>query len=302
MSIFGAIKNAIKKVPIVGKPLASVYGVAISPAELVSDLAHGTRIDHALVGSFKSQLKDVQTLAPYAQTVISFVPGVGQGVNAAIAASVALAEGHPITEAVMTGIQGSLPGGPLAKSAFNAATALAQGKKLNEVALQALPIPPEQKGALNTALEVSQKIARGEKVQDAVLHEALKQLPPDVSKAVQIGIAVGNAAKIQKTSKKAAVKVDTVLKAVNSKNPSEKRAALAAVQKTQAKAEKGDKQAAAMLTMLGRHAAAKRVTNRFRVHARTGIVFRIASPKHAMTPAKHAAARHAAPKHALVHR
>lgn len=275
MGFFSKLKNAISHVPVVGKPLAAVYGVTVGPAMLAEDVARGGRIDRALVRSFKGQVADVRTVAPYAQAVVSFVPGVGQGVSGALGASLALAEGHPLSDAVLSGIKGAIPGGPLAQSAFSAATAIAQGKKLNEVALSALPLPDAQKKALGTALEVAQKISKGQKVADVVLTEALKQLPPNVAQAVQVGVAVGHAVAIQKHSHKSVAKVNNVLAGVNSPHPAERQAALEVVQKTQAKAERGDPHAAAMLTLLGRRAAAKRVMSKFRVDGHNGMVLRV---------------------------
>lgn len=275
MGFFSSLKKSISSLPVVGKPLAAVYTVSVGPMALAEDIAKGKRIDKALIGSFKEQLGAAKTIAPYAQSVVSFVPGVGTGVSGAMAAAMAIADGHKLNEAVLAGIKGAIPGGPIAQSAFSAATAIAQGKKLDQVALSALPIPDSQKKALGTALEVAKKIGKGEKVQDIVLTEAMKQLPPDLAKAAQIGIAVGQAANIQKHNKKAIGKVDTVLKAVNSKDPVKRKAALVAVKRTQLKAERGDHNAAGMMTMLGRRAAAKRVQNRFRVDGHSGIVLRV---------------------------
>lgn len=278
MGFFSKLRNAIKSIPVVGAPLASVYGVAIAPAALAESIASGARLDHALINNFKDQVADIKTLAPYAQTVVSFVPGVGQGVAGAMGAAVALANGQPLSAAVMSGIKGAIPGGQLAQSAFGAAAALAQGKRLDEAALSALPLPEGQKAALKTALSVAAKISKGQKVQDIVLTEAMAKLPPELAKAVHIGLAVGHAATIQKASHIAAKKVTNVLNGVNSKDPAKRKAALAAVAKTQSKVEKGDPQAAAMLTLLGRHAAAQRVKRRFRVHAKTGMVLRVGAP------------------------
>lgn len=278
MGFFSKLKNAIKKIPVVGSPLAAVYGVAVAPASLAESIASGARLDHALINNFKDQVADIKTIAPYATSVISFVPGVGQGVAGAMGAALALANGQPLSAALVSGIKGAIPGGAIAQSAFGAATALASGKRLDEVALSALPLPDAQKAALKTALGVATKLANGQKVADVVLTEALAKLPPEVAKAVHVGIAVGHAAVIQKHSHVAAKKVTNVLNGVNSKNPDQRKAALAAVAKTQAASEKGDPHAAAMLTMLGKHAAAQRVTRRFRVHAKTGMVLRVGAP------------------------
>jgi hypothetical protein len=275
MGFFNNIRNALKKVPVIGAPLASVYGVAIAPAALAEDLARGARIDHALVNNFKGQVADIKTLAPYATTVVSFVPGVGQGVSGAMAAALALADGQPLGSAVLKGIKGAIPGGQLAQSTFGAVQAVAQGKNISAAALASLPLPDAQKAALRTALDVAGKISRGQRVDDVVLTTALGKLPPDVQKAVHVGLAVGHAAVIQKKSHVAAKKVTKVLNGVNSSNPKRRKAALVAVAKTQGKAEKGDPKAAAMLTFLGRHAAAQRVKRRFRVDGKTAMVLRV---------------------------
>lgn len=278
MGFFSSIKNALKKIPVVGAPLASVYGVAVAPAALAESIARGQRIDKALVGNFKDQIKDIKTIAPYATTIISFVPGVGQGVAGAMGAALALADGQPLSAAVMSGIKGAIPGGKLAQSAFGAVTAVAQGKSLDSIALSALPLDDNQKKALSTALSVAKKIGSGQKVEDIVLTEALAKLPPDVAKAVHVGLAVGHAANIQKKSHVAAKKATKVLNGVNSKNPVQRKAALKAVAITQRKAEKGDPHAAAMLTLVGRHAAAQRVKRRFRVDGKTAMVLRVGTP------------------------
>lgn len=279
MGFFSHIKDIIKRVPVVGKPLASVYGVAVGPAALAEDLARGGRIDHALVRSFKGQVDDIKTIAPYAQTVVTFVPGVGQGVSAALAASLAIANGHPLSDAVLAGVKGAIPGGQLAQTAFSAASGLVQGKRLDDVALDALPMSEEQKDALHTALDVAHRIGKGEKVKDVVFTEALAKLPPNVAKAVHVGLAVGHAATIQDHSHHAMVQVHSVLKGVNHPDPARRKEALAAVADAQRAAQKGDRNAAAMLTLLGRHAAALRVTKRFRVHRKTGMVVRISKPQ-----------------------
>src|SRR6185436_15711764 len=178
MGFFSSIKNALKKIPVVGSPLASVYGVAVAPAALAESIAKGQRIDHALVNNFKDQIKDVKTLAPYVQTVVSFVPGVGQGVAGAMGAAVALANGQPLSEAVLSGIKGALPGGPVAQSAFSAVSAVAQGKNISTAALAALPLPEAQKKALLEATRIAGEIAKGKNVGDVAFSAALKQLSP----------------------------------------------------------------------------------------------------------------------------
>lgn len=76
-----------------------------------------------------------------AQVAISFVPGVGAGINAAIAAGSALARGESITDAVAAAAKNALPGGPVTAKAFDIAWSIgksvAAGVPLDEAALAA---------------------------------------------------------------------------------------------------------------------------------------------------------------------
>jgi hypothetical protein len=69
---------------------------------------------------------------------MSFVPGVGSGVSAAIGAAQALADGRPIDEAILAGAKSALPGGPMAQMAFDAAWGLAHGRPMDTSLLGAL--------------------------------------------------------------------------------------------------------------------------------------------------------------------
>lgn len=288
--------GAIKKIPVVGKPLASVYNLGIAPVSLAADIASGTRLDHALVGHFKAQIRDIKTVGPYAATVVSFVPGVGQGVSGVMGAALAIADGKPLTSIVTAAIKQAVPGGPLAQSAFDAAAAVAQGKSLSESALQALPIDDTQKDALKTAMRVVNDVRQGKKVANIVYEEAVRKLPPDVGKAVSIGMAVGHAAVIQKAASK--VKVggaavpfvvragetspaphvalvegvaasDRLLHAYNGKKtPAEREHAVAVIAATKKAAQGTGPHAVAArngLTLLRKRAAAHRVAARFEV-------------------------------------
>src|SRR5262249_39106355 len=80
----------------------------------------------------------VGPLVPYVQSVVSFVPGLGTGVSAALGAAQALADGRPITDAVVAAARGAIPGGPLAQMAFDTAWGLAHGKPIDAAVLASL--------------------------------------------------------------------------------------------------------------------------------------------------------------------
>ena len=145
---FGWLKKAVKsatggvasigkqlgKVPIVGKGLKGTFALTIgAPFSVANAVASGQRIDKVALGHLTSQIGAIQDVAPYVQTVVSVVPGVGQGMSGAIAASLALASGKNITVALKEAVKNSLPGGPLAKAGFDLAEAAIQGKPLDAI-------------------------------------------------------------------------------------------------------------------------------------------------------------------------
>ncbi len=80
----------------------------------------------------------VGPVLPYVQSVVSFVPGVGTGISAALGAAQALADGRTIDEAILAAARGAIPGGPMAQMAFDAAWGLAHGRPVDTVILGAL--------------------------------------------------------------------------------------------------------------------------------------------------------------------
>jgi hypothetical protein len=306
-SIGNAVRSGgtvLKKIPVVGRPLASVYNIGVAPVTFATSVASGANVSKAALANFQGQIRGIKELTPYVQTVVSFVPGVGSGVSGAMAAALAIADGKKLTDVLVEAAAHSVPGGPLAQGAFRAATSVMQGKAIDAGALAALPIPAEQKAALKQALTVVDKVRQGKKVDDVVLESALKQLPPEVSAAVQSGLAVGQAQKIQAAVKQVGVggkaapflvhagdhpvasvalaegvaASDRLLAAYNGKaGPAEKAHAVATIQATKAAAAtKGPHAVAAgnALTLLAKRAAAKRVAQRFEVDTKGCVRYR----------------------------
>lgn len=202
-----SVGKQLDKVPVVGKGLHGVYSAGVGPIELTANIASGQRIDHAVVGQLKSQLAAAREVAPYAQTIVAFVPGVGTGVGAAIAAASTLSQGKPITEALIAATRGAIPGGMIAQAAYDVAVAAAEGKGISDVAIAALPIPPQQKEIVRQSMAVVKDIAAGKRVDKILLDRAsdnLKFLPKEAQAAAQIGIALGQGKNIQTAMKEAA--------------------------------------------------------------------------------------------------
>ena len=233
----GKIGKALKKIPIVGPGLSAVYDTAIaSQIDFATAVLSGKRIDRAAYNLLERHIDNTKDLAPYVQAVVANVPGVGTGIAGAIGASVALADGKPINEALLEGIKGALPGGPLAKAGFEIAEGVMTGQSLDDMALDAMPLPDNAKKGFRYGLRLTKALASGKKPEAALVETAFKALddeskkrvgkalkkfpdmgraaivanvalanpkmPKDVRKAVKIGVALGNAKKIQRDERK----------------------------------------------------------------------------------------------------
>ena len=200
------VGKTLGKVPVVGAGLKGVFDLTVNaPFQVAGQVASGTRIDKVAMNALKAHVRSVKATAPYAQTVISVVPAVGPGVNAAIGAGLALASGQPISAALAEGVKSALPGGPLAKSVFSATQAVVQGKSPINVAMSALPLDANSKKALGMAVDVTSRIAKGQRVDKALLAQAdkaLTLLPKDVTKAFQVSAALTEAQRLQSIAKK----------------------------------------------------------------------------------------------------
>ncbi len=113
-ALAGDIKNSV-----IFKTLSAVASRALAPALTVIKSVAGP-------------------VLPYVQSVMSFVPGVGTGISAALGAAQALADGRRIDEAIIAGARGAIPGGPMAQMAFDAAWGLAHGRPIDTSVLGAL--------------------------------------------------------------------------------------------------------------------------------------------------------------------
>ena len=189
--------SALSHIPVAGTLVKSVANLVATPLNVASALAKGGRIDQAAMNGLKSALASVKDIAPYAQLVLSAVPGVGTGLSGAIGAGLALASGQNITDALIAGVRGALPGGPLAAAAFDVAHAAMQGKPITQIALNALPISPAQKQALVQGVQLARDLANGKNVAQSAIDAATHALPADLQKAVQIGAALAHAKNLQ---------------------------------------------------------------------------------------------------------
>ena len=184
-AVTSAVK-AVEKIPVIGdvvKVTGDIYG---APFKVAANIASGERLDHVAVDALKDQIKTIKDEAPYAQMVVSLVPGIGTGVAAAIGAGAALVEGRSITESLKAGIRGALPGGALAQAAFDTAVKVAGGENVAQAALESSRnlLPP---GPAQSAFDIGVAIATGQKIQNALANGLAGIAPGQLQDVIAAG-------------------------------------------------------------------------------------------------------------------
>ena len=212
----GQLEKSVMKIPIIGPGLHGALLILESdltaPLNIAVGIAQGKRVDRVLAGVAKKQLQGIHEIAPYVQSVISFVPGIGPGISGAIGAGLALAEGKRWDEVALAAAKGAVPGGPIAAMAFEMGKGAVEHKPISEIIAHAagtgLDLPPAATTAISTALDGVQKMLKGERIDHAFVDAAVDNLkslpgiPPAVQTAINsglgVGMALGHAASMQK--------------------------------------------------------------------------------------------------------
>lgn len=199
----GKIGRALSKIPVVGGLLhglfdAGMFGLT-GPIIMTGQIAAGERVDRVVLAQLKAQLRDFKEVGPYAQMVFSFIPGVGTVIAAALGCGLALANGQPIGAALVAGVEGAVPGGPLAKAAFdiaaNSISAAASHTKITwdwvaregiSAAATAVALPDEAKRALEAGFGCATALIQGKRVDKSLISNFENALPlsPQAKNAV----------------------------------------------------------------------------------------------------------------------
>jgi hypothetical protein len=145
--------------------------------DTVSRVARGENVLQAVGRAAGGVVGDVRKGLQLASMVAPFIPGIGTGVAAALGAASALANGEPITDAIIAAARTAIPGGAIAQTAFDMASNLAKGQNIGEAMLNTvrskIPDNPIARAAFDTGLA----LVKGQSLQQAVLSSAGKLLP-----------------------------------------------------------------------------------------------------------------------------
>jgi len=207
----GDLAATVGKVPFVGPLFSGIVDVSLGgPWHMASDVVHGVPLDKAISRELKRQLKDFKEIGPYAQMVFSVIPGFGPFVAGAIGAGLALANGQPLSEALIEGVEGMAPGGPLVHMALAMAVktvsiATSPGgfknfhglQTLAEIGVAALPVSKEVQNIIDGGITVVANLASGQRLDQALIDGAVRALPLDQmgSVAKQAVLAAAQAVK-----------------------------------------------------------------------------------------------------------
>lgn len=144
--------------------LSAVEKAATLPRDVLHGIVHNPISEIARAG-LEKVAGTLHTAAPWAAMVVAFVPGIGTGAAAAIAAADALSRGVPITDVMIEAGRAAVPGGLAAQYAYDVGVRLAKGGRLDHAAIDSMlsRLPPEGKAALQAGLA----IAQGQNVQKA---------------------------------------------------------------------------------------------------------------------------------------
>ncbi len=176
---YGAIAAGLSGKNIVHGAVDGLAGTPIVRAIVRASgrILRGDNLVAAVKAAGKAGIADQREAIRFVAMVAPFVPGIGTGVGAALGAADALANGKPITQALIAGVRGSIPGGPAAQAAFDTGAQLVQGKRLDESLLNAARnrLPP---GPAQAAFDTAVAIAQGKNLQDSIAKGAVRLLPP----------------------------------------------------------------------------------------------------------------------------
>lgn len=188
--LFGGLKRAFSRV--VPKAVRNVVSKAASTVSKVAKGAASAAFRHATLpinmirkgpaAAIKDLVrKDLRLTKAItnnpawniAATGVSFIPGVGQGVSAGMAAAAAAGRGESLRDIGLAAAKNALPGGPVAAAAFDVALGVAKGQKLDQIALNTVRNQLPGGPAAKAAFDVGLRAARGEKINPAAVAAAV---------------------------------------------------------------------------------------------------------------------------------
>lgn len=122
--------------------------------------------------------------------IASYIPVYGTALSMVINATVSLAEGEPVDEALVDSVGRSLPGQPASGAVYGFAVGIARGESLDHAgidgAVDGLGLGPEISAVLKTADQIVWSVATGANITQATYKLIWEQLPPEAQQGMDI--------------------------------------------------------------------------------------------------------------------
>lgn len=181
------VGGLLSKIPVLGPLYQAEWTYVTSPIFVMQRITQGNPIDSVALQTLKRETGVAKTVAPYAQTVMTLVPGVGPIASGAISAGIALAEGQDIDDVLVAGVTGMIPGGALARTAYKITSTALKGENIGKAigktaiksAIEAsgIQVPDATASVLAAGINVAKDAAQGKDVRSEVVSEAIQALP-----------------------------------------------------------------------------------------------------------------------------
>jgi hypothetical protein len=148
------------------------------------------RCETWLESAWSDVLDAIPVVARGIAMIASYIPVYGTALSMVINATVSLAEGEPVGEALVDSVGKSLPGQPASGAVYGAAVGIARGERLTDAALDgtvdAFSLGPEISAVLKTADQVLYSIASGQNITGAMYDTIRQQLPAEAQQGMDI--------------------------------------------------------------------------------------------------------------------
>jgi hypothetical protein len=205
-----SLGDDISKIPVVGAPLSAVYDIATDPVTLpltvADDVVHGESVGQTITDGIRHEVTKYKAAAPYVESVVALVPGVGGMCASCLAVGVGVAEGQPIDEILVEAAAAQVPGGAFVVAGYMAVRQIVTSGKTRPIAWDTLvtgavgaiakqagvTIPPEATSALASAAKFGSDIANGKSPKEAGIDALVAGIPTstDAGKAFHAAVAV----------------------------------------------------------------------------------------------------------------
>jgi hypothetical protein len=204
--------QALRSVPVVGKPLDDVYDIQLQPFKIVANIISGKNVKQSVLQGVGEDIEDAQGAKDVVKVVLNaFIPGAGTAASAAIGAGYTLYQKKILTtsDVAQMADAAAVVGSAIDSDSFKVAQSTMVGMDPTQAAT-ALAKSAGNPGLANTitqGLKATKGLSDGTTSEEnanaamSALESSLKSVPSNTAKSIMNGInaglATGQAQKLQ---------------------------------------------------------------------------------------------------------